>query len=448
MNKKQSNNFKIYNFKEYLYKGLESISFVNPTEIQDIVINKIKTSEHLIATSQTGTGKTHAFLLPLLDGLTDDDCLQALIIVPTRELAFQINEDIENLTKFSPTPIDTRLYVGGSNRDTEIKKLAKSQPQIAIGTLGKIKDLAVTTNVLKIHTAKMVIIDEADMVFESSEIVIVDQVFSRFEAPQILVFSATISQELTVFLNKYLTNCEKIDLIGKKLSKSSIEHVFIPTKNKNKDDLLVALLKTFNPYLALIFANTKVKVDEIADYLSASGFKVGKITGDLAPRERKQMIKRIKDGVFQYVVASDIASRGIDIIGVSHVVNYELPKDIEFYIHRIGRTARFEATGIAISFYDFDDDNYLDQLHAKGFSYVYKALKDGELKETKERNAKKARTTPRDEVDLHAKIPLPKKVKPGYKKKRNEEIAKEARKVRRSRLSEIYRRRARKDEDR
>ena len=352
MKNDQKYNFKIYHFKDYLYQGLEAIGFTHPTEVQDIVITKIQSKEHFIVTSQTGTGKTHAYLLPLLDRLTEDNFLQALIIVPTRELALQINQELEKLIAFSPRPIDVRLYVGGTNRDHEIARLEKSQPQIAIGTMGKIKDLAITTNVLKIHTAMMVVIDEADMVFESSEIKEVDSVFARFLSPQILVFSATISQELTIFLNKYLSGCEKIDLIGKRLAKASIEHIFIPTKNKNKDELLVLLLQTFHPYLALIFANTKVKVDEIADYLSSNGFKVGKLTGDLAPRERKQVSKRIKEGDFQYVVASDIAARGIDILGVSHVINYELPNDIEFYIHRIGRTARFAATGTAISFYD------------------------------------------------------------------------------------------------
>ncbi len=442
MNQKPNKDFKAYHFQDFLVRGLESISFTYPTEVQDVVITKIESKNNFIVTSQTGTGKTHAYLLPLLNRITKEPIIQALIIVPTRELAQQINQEIEKLIKFSSFPIDARLYVGGTNRDQEINRLEKSQPQIAIGTIGKIKDLAITTNILKIHTASMVVIDEADMVFESSEITEVDPVFARFSSPQILVFSATISQELTVFLNKYLSGCEKIDLIGKKLAKASIEHVFIPTKNKNKDELLVSLLQTFRPYLALIFANTKIKVDEIGEYLSANGFKVGKLTGDLEPRERKQVLKRIKDGDYQYVVASDIASRGIDIPGVSHVINYELPNDIEFYIHRIGRTARFVATGTAISFYDYEDDYYLDQLHTKGFDYVYKTLKNGELVETKERNAKKARVTPRDEVKLHTKIPLPKKVKPGYKKKRNEEIAKEARKARRSRVSEIYRRRS------
>lgn len=440
--------FEKFNLKDYIYKGLEAINFKSPTEIQNVVIPKALNKENIIAKSQTGTGKTHAFLLPLLNMIDDTLKVQATIIVPTRELAFQTLEEINKIVKYRETPIDVRMFVGGTNREAEIERLKKSQPQIVIATIGKLKDLAVSQNVLKIYTSKMVVIDEADMVFEISEMNEIDNIFSRFENEQILVFSATISKELSVFLNKYLSNLEIVDLIGKNMAKSSIEHVFIPTKNKNKDELLLKLLNTFHPYLALIFANTKTKVEEIAEYLSNNDVKVAKLTGDLEPRERKQIIKRIKDGVYQYVVASDIASRGIDIEGVSHVINYELPQDIEFYIHRIGRTARFNATGIAISFYDYEDDNYLNQLHAKGFSYVYKNLKDDQLIETKERNAKAARKTPKEEVALHAKYPLAKKVKPGYKKKRNEIIKKEANKIKKTRISEIYKRKAKNNENR
>lgn len=427
-----------FKFKDYIHQGLESIGFKEPTEIQSLVIDKALKGENIIGKSKTGTGKTHAFILPILNSLTPLEVVDAVIISPTRELAMQIYDEINKIIEFSVEKIDVRLYVGGTNRDAEIERLKKSQPQIVIGTIGKIKDLAITSNVLKIHTARYVVIDEADMVFEMSEMNEVDTVFGKFINPQIMTFSATIPQNLMTFLNKYLDKNEIIDLVGKNNSKSSIEHIFIPTKNKNKDQLLVTLLKSFNPYLALIFANTKTKVNEIALMLSENGFKVGKLTGELEARERKQILKRLKDGVYQYVVCSDIASRGIDITGVSHVVNYELPKDLEFYIHRIGRTARFDNTGVAVSFYDYEDDGYIKQLKSKGLSCVYKSLVDGELRQTKERN-KPIRKTDKFERDIHNKYPLG-KVKPGYKKKRKEIIQKEARKAKRNYINEVYKR--------
>ena len=435
--------FKDYNFKEYINKGLDFIGFSEETDIQKEVISRALRGENIIGKSQTGSGKTHAFILPMLQKLEINDEISSVIIVPTRELGFQIYDEISKITKFSEEFIDVRLYVGGTNRESELARLEKTQPNIVIGTIGKIKDLAITTNALKIHTAKMVIVDEADMVFETLEFEEVDHIFARFEEPQILTFSATISETMMHFLDKYLSKNKVIDLVGKKNLKAEIEHVFIPTKNRNKDNLLFDLLNTFHPYLALIFANTKVKVDEIADFLVSKGLKVAKITGDLEPRERKQVLKRIKDGQYQYVVASDLASRGIDLEGVSHVINYELPNDIEFYIHRIGRTARYDATGTSISFYDYDDDNYLKKLEEKGIHSVYKNLKNGELTVTRERNAKRPerKLSPAEKL-LHEKIPLSKKVKPGYKKKRKELINKEARKLKRSRINEIYKRKA------
>ena len=156
------------------------------------------------------------------------------------------------------------------------------------------------------------------------------------------------------------------------------------------------------------------------------------------------MMKQINENKFEYVVCSDIAARGMDIVGVSHVINYEMPDDIEYYIHRIGRTARFESSGQAISFYDYEDENYLKKLVAKGLSYKFVNLKNKELIPTRERNVKVKKETAA-EVAIHKKHPVPKKVKPGYKKKRKEAIEKEIKKEKRARISEIYRRRAKKN---
>lgn len=439
--------FKQYKFNKYIYQAIDELGFIEPTEIQKQVIPIIQHGNNVIGKSQTGTGKTHAFLLPLLNNLSNSLGTEIVIIVPTRELALQIYDEVIKITKFFPGNVDVRMFVGGTNRDAEMERLEKSQPKIAIGTIGKIKDLAITTNLLKIHTAKAVVVDEADMVFESSEIEEIDQIFARFnEDIQTLVFSATLPNDLIVFLNKYLKKFEMIDLAKRNISKSSISHIFIPTKNKDKMKLLYDLLTSFHPYLALIFANTKTKVDEVAEYLSSQGLKVGKLTGDLEPRERRQVIKRIKDGMFQYVIASDIASRGIDIIGVSHVINFELPSDVEFYIHRTGRTGRADYEGVSISFYDYEDDEYINKLEAKGLNCIYMTLKDNELVPTKERNArdKRIRRTSTVEEAIHRQIPLPKKVKPGYRKKRKEEIEKRLKKIKRQKIEDIYRRKARK----
>lgn len=439
--------FEKYQFKKFINLSLKDLGFEKPTEIQDLIIPLALKNKNIIGKSATGTGKTHAFILPILEKInTEKQEVQAVIISPTRELASQIYNDFNHFKQYDEN-LDMRLFVGGTDRNEEIKRLEKSQPHIVIGTLGKIKDLAVDENVLKIYTATTIVIDEADMVFEETELILIDNVFSLFENNiQVLTFSATIPEKIIHFLNKYIKTFELCDITNKAISKESIEHVFIPTKNKNKNDLLLKLLKTFTPYLAIIFANTRVKVDEIAKFLGANGFEIAKFTGELKPRERKQILKRIKNGEIQYLVASDIVARGLDIEGVTHIINYELPDDIEFYIHRTGRTARHDFDGVAISFYDYDDDNYLNKLESKGLTCKYKAFKDGQLVDTKERNHYRKRQSKISEMEeyLHKKIPVPKKVKPGYRKKRKEKINKELRKMKRKHIDDLYHRKGNK----
>lgn len=434
-----------YNFKEYINKGLQSIDFYEPTSIQELIIPKLLNKQSVIGKSATGTGKTHAFIIPMLQNLDEDlNEVQVVIISPTRELSFQIYDEVVKITKFNEK-IDVRLCVGGTNRDSEIKRLEKSQPHIIVGTIGKINDLTNNAQVLKIHNAKMVVIDEADMVFADKEAEQIDKIFSKFDnIESVSAFSATIPVGLTNFINKYLLSnkrgkCELIDLSKKEIGKDDIEYVFIPTKNQDKKDLLLKVLKTFTPYLVLIFANTKTMVDELSSFLGANGVKNVKLTGDLESRERKQVLKRIKDGGIQYVVCSDIASRGIDIEGVSHVINFEIPSDLEFFIHRVGRTGRYKLSGSAISFYDYEDDVYLDNLRKKGLKCVYKALKDGTLQLTSKRNGiRKSSKIKRIEEDVHMRIPVPKKVKPGYKKKRKEKIEKKLRQMKHQKIDEMY----------
>ncbi len=429
--------FTDFNLKKSLQEGLNKINFYETTPIQEKVIPLLLNYKNVIGKSETGTGKTHAYLIPLLNRIEENNHeIQAVIISPTRELALQIHHAIDELMP----NIDTRLFVGGTDRDFELNRLKKEQPQIVIGTLGKIDDLSIKANELKIHTAKILIIDEADMVFESKEIENVDKVFKVFnQSIQVAVFSATISQSLVHFLNNYFSKFTMIDLSTKSITKSTIEHIFIPTKNKDKFALLIELLNTFTPFLTLIFANTKTKVDEISAYLSNNEIKCAKFTGDLPANIRKQLLKRIKDGVYKYVVCTDIASRGIDIEGVSHVINFELPEDIEFFIHRVGRTARYNNNGYAISFYDYDNENYVNQLIKKGLKCSFKVLKDGELIPTRTRNRMvKPQEALTIEEKLHAKTPMPKKVKPGYRKKRNEKIKKELAKMKRKRINDLY----------
>lgn len=436
--------FKDYHFKEYINEALNAIHFTDPTLVQTKVLSKAIKRESLMVESATGSGKTHAFMLPIFQNLNEHDAsCQAVIISPTRELAEQLYNVAYQIAKHSKKEIVIAKVIGGMDRDSELKKYEKVQPHIVIGTIGRIHDLVIASNTLKIHNAQTIVIDEADMIFEEKEIVEVDHIMSKIQNnPQFLIFSATISKGLRAFLNKYLQNINTIILEEKNLTTTKIEHLMLQCKAKQKEEVLLDLLKIINPYLTIIFVNTKEKVESLAYMLAENGYRVGKIHGAMDDRDRKQMLRRIKNLEFNYVVASDIAARGIDIEGVSHVINFDLPVDTEFYIHRCGRTARFNQTGIAISLYAYDDDKYVESLREKGLIVKFVKIQDKELVQTK-LVKKQNRSFVKDiENKIHHEVRMPKKVKPGYRKKRKEEIDKKIRKAKRAYIEEIYKRKA------
>ena len=439
--------FTDYKFKSYIQKALQEINFFEPTPIQELTIERALKKESLIIESATGSGKTHAFLLPVFQKLNEEDeSVQAVIISPTRELANQLFEVASQIAKHSEKEIFIMKLTGGTDREKEVNRLQKSQPHIVIGTIGRIVDLAIDSNVLKIHNANMVVIDEADMVFTHKEILEVDKIMGKIQGfPQFLIFSATIPKGLRQFLNKYLENVQAITIQETNLTTTNIEHYMLQCKAKKKDDVLLTLLENINPYLAIIFVNTKEEVERLALFLAENGYKVGKIHGSMEDRNRKQMLKRINNLEFKYVVASDIVARGIDIEGVSHVINYDLPKDVEFYIHRTGRTARFNNTGYAYSLYAYEDDSYIKLLQAKGLKPKFIKINKGEIIEVKFFVKKELSKTQEIIQRVHRETPVPKKVKPGYKKKRKEEIEKKIKKEKKARISEIYRQRAAKE---
>lgn len=433
----KKSNFDKFGFKSFLLEAINYIGFHEPTEIQERIIPTIKRGESAIGQSQTGTGKTHAYLLPVVDQIDPTKKhVQVVITAPTRELATQIYEELNKLTKFTPEDqlITSKLFIGGTDKLRTIEKL-KIQPHIVVGTPGRINDL-VKEQALFVHTTNMLVVDEADLMLDMGFIHDVDQIAGKMgQDLQILVFSATIPEKLKPFLKKYLENPAFTHVAPKQLTAEKIEHFLIPLRHRNKLNLLFEIANQFNPYLALIFANTRKMADEVADGLIEKGLKVGRIHGDLTPRERKKMMKQIRDLEYQYIVATDLAARGIDIEGVSHVINYELPTDLDFYIHRVGRTARAGFSGIAASIYELSDQDALDRLEKMGIAFEHVDLKNNEWVDIGPRDKRRERRREADEPEklAHKIIRKPRKVKPGYKKKRQHEIEKFVRKEKRKR---------------
>jgi ATP-dependent RNA helicase CshB len=424
----QVNRFERFKFQPFIIEAIKEFGFYEPTEIQERMIPLVLKKESAIGQSQTGTGKTLAFVLPILEKIDPKrQEVQAVITAPTRELASQIYHQILKVTEHcSPdSTIMTRCYIGGTDKQRTIEKL-KVQPHIVVGTPGRIKDLMID-QALFIHTSEILVVDEADMMLDMGFIEDLDQVAAKMpENLQMLVFSATIPEKLKPFLKKYMENPKTIQIESKRKTAENLQHYLLPSRHRNKKQLVHDALIQYNPYLAIVFTNTKKMAEEVANFLIAQGLKVGRVHGDLTPRERRKMMKQIQDLEFQYIVATDLASRGIDIEGVSHIINYELPSDLDFYIHRVGRTARAGNSGIALTIYDLSDEDALNRLEKMGIQFKTVDLKKEGFVELEDRNRRKSRVKQEDAADKAAKsmIRKPSKVKPGYKKKMQWEMDK------------------------
>lgn len=436
-------NFREFNFKEYIYQALDEINFKEPTEVQARLIPTILKGKNVVGQSQTGSGKTHTFLLPIFQNLNaQKDEVQAVITTPSRELAYQIYEAAKQLAKFSPENIWIQNYVGGTDKQRQIEKLKSHQPQLVIGTPGRILDL-VRENALDIHNAHYLVVDEADMTLDLGFLKETDAIASTLPKDlQMLVFSATIPEKLRPFLRKYMYNPVIEVVANKHVISPTIDNWLVSTKGRDRNKLIYDLLTMGEPYLALVFANTKERADELTNYLRSQGLKVAKVHGGIQPRQRKRIMREIQNLDYQFVVATDLAARGIDIEGVSHVINDDIPEDLEFFVHRVGRTGRNGMKGTAITLYEPSEEKLIDELESMGVHFVPKAVKNGEIVDSYDRNRREKRQTRKESMDpkLRGFVKKEKKKrKPGYKKKIKRAIKRDEQQKRR-----IARRQARK----
>lgn len=428
--------FKDYNFKGYINQALEQLKFKEPTQVQAKLIPLVRSGRNLVGESKTGSGKTHTFLLPIFEKLDENlHEVQAVITAPSRELASQIYQAAKQIADQAETEIRLVNYVGGTDKLRQIEKLKVGQPQIVIGTPGRIYDL-IKSGHLDIHKASTFVVDEADMTMDMGFLDTVDKMAAGLpKQVQFLVFSATIPQKLQPFLKKYLTNpvIEKIKI--QTVIADTIDNWLLSTKGRDKNAQILEILTSLHPYLAMIFVNTKERADELHNFLVANGLKVAKIHGGVPPRERKRIMNQIKRLDYEFIVATDLAARGIDIEGVSHVINDAIPQDLSFFVHRVGRTGRNGLSGIAITLYRPNDDSDIRDLEKMGINFVPKVFKNGQFLDTYDRDRRTNREKSYQKLDTEM-IGLVKKkkkrVKPGYKKKIQWKVDEKRRKERRA----------------
>ncbi|HEN2893287.1 TPA: DEAD/DEAH box helicase [Streptococcus agalactiae] len=428
--------FKDFNFKPYIQRALDELKFVDPTDVQAKLIPVVRSGRDLVGESKTGSGKTHTFLLPIFEKLDESsDDVQVVITAPSRELGTQIYQATKQIAEHSEQEIRVVNYVGGTDKLRQIEKLKVSQPHIVIGTPGRIYDL-VKSGDLAIHKAHTFVVDEADMTLDMGFLDTVDKIAGSLPKDvQILVFSATIPQKLQPFLKKYLTNPVMEKIKTATVIADTIDNWLLSTKGRDKNAQILELSKLMQPYLAMIFVNTKERADELHSYLSSNGLKVAKIHGGIAPRERKRIMNQVKNLEFEYIVATDLAARGIDIEGVSHVINDAIPQDLSFFVHRVGRTGRNGLSGTAITLYQPSDDSDIRELEKLGINFIPKVIKNGEFQDTYDRDRRNNREKSYQKLDTEM-IGLVKKkkkrIKPGYKKKIQWKVDEKRRKERRA----------------
>lgn len=352
-------NFNELNLKNELNLAVAKLGYTEPTPIQSISIPQILQNKDILGKSHTGTGKTAAFLLPILNNLdTNLFKNQTLIVCPTRDLALQISQEVKKYAMYLKN-VKVALLIGGSNIRRQITDLKYSN--IVIGTPGRIVD-HLNRRSLRLGFLKTIVLDETDEMVKMGFKEKIDEIFTYVpENIQTLLFSATISKSILKITADYQNNPVEINLNNELQTEEhkNLKQFYFDTKHLNKEKALIALYKELNPKLSIIFSNTKAYTTKLQELLKQNSIDAVTITGDKRQREREQAIRLFKTGQVNVLIATDLMARGIHVDGIDYVFNFDIPKEKEYYTHRIGRTARAGATGTAITLVN-NRNNYFD----------------------------------------------------------------------------------------
>lgn len=341
--------FEDLGLSENVLRALDEYGYKEPTPIQVKTIPYIMQGKDVIGQSQTGTGKTASFGLPLIESIDANlNKVQAIILCPTRELATQVTGELRKFTKYKEG-IKVLAVYGGESIERQIKGL-KQGVKIVVGTPGRVMD-HMRRKTLKLDNVKMCVLDEADemlnMGFEEDIETILKEVPSQ---RQTVLFSATMNKRILGITKKYLKEPKNVKIKAKELTVDRIEQISLEVKQAMKDDTVMRLIDLNNPTKAVVFCNTKRKVDDLIEKLKSNGYKAESLHGDIKQAQRDRIMKRFKTGEFQILVATDVVARGIDVDELELVINYDIPQEEEYYVHRIGRTGRNGSIGKAYTF--------------------------------------------------------------------------------------------------
>ena len=369
------NAFEKFKLSKELIKALDALEYKEPTGVQEKVIPEVLFNKDLIVKSQTGTGKTGAFVIPLCERVKwEENDPQVLILSPTRELAIQIGEDVKNIGRYKRLK---GVSVYGKAPFKDQAQELKGKTHIVIGTPGRVLD-HIDRGTFNTSNIKYLVIDEADEMLNMGFIRQVEGIIRRIPKKRVtMLFSATIPEEIQELCSKHLKRPVNIEIQSSGLVVDKIENVLFRVRGEEKLKYLRMLLAKEKPETAVIFCRTKENVDVEYDYLKSLGYSVDKIHGGMLQKDRISTMERFKKGDFRILVATDIASRGIDVEGITHVINVDVPLEREAYVHRIGRTARAGKSGKAITFVTPYEDRFLNDIEEYiGFKIPEKSLEE------------------------------------------------------------------------
>lgn len=341
--------FRDLGVSEEIIKAVGDMGFEEPSPIQEKAIPLVLNGVDMIGQAQTGTGKTAAFSIPIIEKIdAKEKKLQAMILCPTRELSIQVAEEISKLAKYKKGVRTIPVY-GGQPIDRQIKAL-KSGVQIVVGTPGRVID-HINRKTIKTEAIKIFVLDEADEMFDMGFREDIELVIDRLpEDKQTTFFSATMAKEIMDFAQKYQKSPEIVKIVKKELTVPKVTQFYYDLDNHMKTEILSRVLDIYNPTLTVVFCNTKKMVDELTSSLRERGYLAEGLHGDLKQAQRDFVMNKFRKLTTDILVATDVAARGIDVDEVDMVINYDMPQDDEYYVHRIGRTARAGREGTAISF--------------------------------------------------------------------------------------------------
>lgn len=350
-------NFSELELDSKVLKAITEMGFEEPTPIQAKTLPLALAGKDLIGQAQTGTGKTAAFGIPLIQKIeASEENVVALVMCPTRELAIQVADEIGKLSRFKRIRV-LPIY-GGQEIGRQIRAL-KKRPQIIIGTPGRMLD-HINRKTIRLDHVNTVVLDEADEMLDMGFMEDITSILSLIpEERHTMLFSATMPPNIQKLAHQFLRNPEHVSVVPKQVSAPLIEQSYIEVHERQKFEALSRLLDIESPELAIIFGRTKRRVDELSEALQKRGYSADGLHGDLSQNQRDTVMRKFRDGSIDVLVATDVAARGLDVTGVTHVVNFDLPQDPESYVHRIGRTGRAGKEGAAWTFVTPREIDYL-----------------------------------------------------------------------------------------